>query len=104
MTEKEKSELRIICANSPRYAERNRKISQAMKGRKQTPEHTANSANARKGISPWSKGLTKDTDERLRKISENSKGRVMNKEWRDNLSKAKKGKPRFVSRSELTMN
>lgn len=46
-----------------------------------------------KGISPWCKGLTKETDLRLAKLSQTMMGRKMNKEWRDNLSKSRKGKP-----------
>ena len=41
-----------------------------------------------KGIIPWSKGKTKETDKRLKKLSEKFKGRIMT--WGDKVSETKK--------------
>src|SRR5271157_1697279 len=43
-----------------------------------------------KGYTPWSKGLTKETDERLRRLSENHKGKHHTEETRRKISEANK--------------
>ncbi len=46
------------------------------KGYRQTPEHIRNHAQTIKGISPWSKGLTKETDLRIAKLAEANRIRL----------------------------
>ena len=46
-------------------------------------------AGFKKGMIPWSTGLTKETDERVRKFAEKQKGRKFSDEWKQNIGLAK---------------
>lgn len=62
------------------------------KTKKTISEKLLGENNPNYGKSPWSKGLTKETDPRLKYVSELLQGRVFTQTHRNNLSKAGKGR------------
>lgn len=71
-------------------------LSKIMKIVNNRPEVKKKNSESHKGNIPWSKGLTKETDERLAKMGESiSKaltGKIFSEEWKRNISKAMTGK------------
>ncbi|MBA7512994.1 hypothetical protein ES705_05003 [subsurface metagenome] len=71
-------------------------LSKIMKIVNNRPEVKKKNSESHKGNIPWSKGLTKETDERLVKMGESiSKaltGKIFSEEWKRNISKAMTGK------------
>lgn len=55
------------------------KIGKSNKGKKRTEEMKQKYSKVNKGIIPWNKGLTKETDSRMKKLSESLKGRKKNR-------------------------
>lgn len=63
------------------------KMSEAQKGRIISEDHRRNISNAKKGCTPWNKGITgfKHTEEARLKMSKALKGRVFDEEHQKNL-------------------
>lgn len=57
----------------------------------QCPKRRENISKSKKGIIPWCKGQTKETNPILAAIAEKAKGRERWLEYRQNISKSKKG-------------
>lgn len=51
-------------------------------------------SEAKKGNIPWSKGLTKETDERLAEMAAKAKGKIIKQETRDKIRRRLKGIPK----------
>lgn len=78
-----------------RLAEMRRGKPSPLKGRKRSPfseKWRKHMGEAKKGTTPWNKGLTKETDERVRKYADSKRGRSRSRETKEKLRKANLGK------------
>ena len=71
--------------------EHKKKLSEAHTGKKCSEETKKKLSESNRGLVPWNKGKTKETDKRMIKLSESRKGQVPSDETRVKLSEAAMG-------------